>query len=82
MKKITTRNVLVTLNFDINMLEEEKEMRKINYLYPLSKIQKNSKLKLYLSKPTKIIENKRKITEMSMMHNNKRKIPIPLKKHL
>jgi len=64
------------------MLEEEKEMRKINYLYPLSKIQKNSKLKLYLSKPTKIIENKRKITEMSMMHNNKRKNPIPLKKHL
>jgi len=57
--------------------EEEKEMRKTNYLYLLSKIQKNSKSKLYLSKPTKIIENKRKIAKMSTMHNNKRKIPIP-----
>jgi hypothetical protein len=60
--------------------EEEKEMRKTNYLYLLSKIQKNFKLKLYISRPTKIIENKRKIAKMSMMHNNKRKIPIPLKK--
>jgi hypothetical protein len=81
MRKITPRNVLVTLNFDINMLEEEeKEMRKTNYLYLLSKIQKNSKSKLYISRLTNIIENKRKITKMSTMHNNKRKIPIPLKK--
>ncbi len=40
MKKIKPRNVLVILKFDINMLEEEEEeeMRKTNYFYPLSKI--------------------------------------------
>jgi hypothetical protein len=77
MKKIKPKNVLVILNFDINMLkEEEEEMRKTNYLYPLSKINFFSKSKLYLSKPTKITENKRKIAKMTMMHNNKRKFPI------
>jgi hypothetical protein len=62
--------------------EEEAETRKTNCLYPLSKIQINSKPKLYISKPTKVIENKRKFTKMSMMHNNKRKIHILLKKTL